>query len=287
MATGTVIFMNGNRTRRAGMSDMLLITAAAAAVIVIWSLLAKDTAASVAGLGVALWFPLSILLYRLLLRWLPVIDGVRLRPMDIAPGLRRQVTAACLLTASLSILCLTSQPAPVAIADIVALNFACLAALLDRSEGWMPNYVLVPMLLAGLVAGILHDSSAQAILGATAAWIVVSLALVALSITLRANFLSGTNITMAAACGAWVGLEGLWTFLCATAFVHWASCVLLRHVQDRAAAERLYLDNTPKAWTQPMGPSFALAMALAMLLPGFLPGLPDWILHLASQKDQY
>ncbi|MCE2576826.1 A24 family peptidase [Komagataeibacter sp. FNDCR2] len=255
------------------MGDKLL-TAAAMVVMIIWSILARDSGVSVAGIGVAIWFPVSILLYRTLLRWLPVIGGIRGRPTAVVPQWTREITAGSLLTASLAIALLASMPPLAALADIIALNFACLAALLDRREGWLPNYILIPMLLTGLVVSMMRGNPNGAILGATAAWVVMSLALAFISISLRANFLSGGDITMAAACGAWVGIENISTFLLITAFLHWLFCIAMRHFRIQATRP-VYLHGPDSAWVQPMGPSFALSLALTLLAQN-MPHLSGW-----------
>lgn len=255
------------------MGDKLL-SAAAMAVMVVWSVLARDSTISVAGIGVAIWFPISILLYQCLLRWLPVIGGIRTKPVAATSQWKREITAGCLLAASLSIAFLASMPLPSALADIIAINFACLCALLDRREGWLPNYVLIPMLLTGLLMGMMRDNPNGAILGATAAWVVTSLALVFISVSLRANFLSGGDITMASACGAWAGIENISIFLLISAFLHWLFCIIMRHFSIQATRP-VYLQGPDRAWVQPMGPSFALGLALALLAHN-VPGLPGW-----------
>ncbi|MBO1324758.1 prepilin peptidase [Acetobacter sp. TBRC 12305] len=256
------------------MSDTLL-SAGATAVMVVWSLLAHDSRASMAGLGIALWFPISVVLYRAALRWLPMIGGIRAGPPAATAQRRREITASCLLTSSLCIIFLASMPPGVAVADAIALNFACLAALLDYMEGWMPTYVLVPMMLAGLVSNVLHDSANAAILGAAAAWVAVSLALTFMSISLRANFLSGGDITMATACGAWVGSTHLSTFLLLSALLHWASCVVMRAL-NIPPPRHVYLDGPERTWARPMGPSFAMGLTLTLLVQA-CPALPGWV----------
>ncbi|WP_159104935.1 A24 family peptidase [Komagataeibacter kakiaceti] len=255
------------------MGDKLL-AAAAMVVMIIWSILARDSRVSTAGICVAIWFPVSILFYRTLLRWLPVIGGIRGRPTAAIPQWKREITAACLLTASLAIAFLACMPPLAASADIIALNFACLAALLDRREGWLPNYVLIPMLLTGLLVSLMRDNPNGAILGATVAWVATSLALVFISISLRANFLSGGDLTMAAACGAWVGVENISTFLLVTAFLHWLFCIAMRHFRIQATRP-VYLHGPDSAWVQPMGPSFALSLALTLLAQN-MPHLAGW-----------
>ncbi|MFT9014574.1 MAG: A24 family peptidase [Acetobacter sp.] len=255
------------------MSDMLL-SAAATAVMLVWSQLAHDSRAGMAGLGIALWFPVSVLLYRAMLRWLPMIGGIRAHATAPGAQRRREITASCLLTSALCIIFLASMPLHLALANAVALNFACLAALLDYTEGWMPTYVLVPMLLAGLVNNALHDSANAAILGAGAAWVAVSLALIFLSISLRANFLSGGDMTMATACGAWVGSAHVAMFLLASAVFHWLSCVLLRAL-NTPPPRHVYLDGPERTWARPMGPSFAVGLTLTLLIQA-CPVLPHW-----------
>lgn len=259
------------------MGDWLLSIAAMAG-MVIWSLLVRDGRTSLAGFGVALWFPISIGLYRVLLRWLPMIGGVYACPVRATSQQQREITAGCLLTAAFSMLCLACMPAPIAAANILALNFACLAALFDRIAGWLPNHVLIPMLLAGLLAGALRGGANAAILGAAASWGAAVLALLFLSVSLRANLLSGEDVAMAAACGAWVGIGDLSIFLSMTGFLYWASCVAVRHVRAPGWGR---LDGPERIRMQPTGPSFALGLAITLLLHG-VPGLPNWVYRIAA-----
>lgn len=265
--------MNGNRIRQSTIGDKLLFVAAIAG-LVLWSLLAHDRGVSAAGICVAIWFPLSVLLYRFVLRWLPVIGCIRATPSEETSQGRREITAGCLLVASFSIVFLACLPPLHAVEDIIGLNFACLAAVLDRREGWLPNYILIPMLLTGLISGMVNDNVNTAISGAAIAWGITSLALVFISVSLRANFLSGGDMTMATACGAWAGSDNVTLFLLLSACLHWMFCVVMRHfsIQPRRYID---LDRPGSGWVQPMGPSFAFSLAIVLLLHN-MPDIPDW-----------
>ena len=265
--------MNGNRIRQSTIGDKLLFVAAIAG-LTLWSLLAHDRGVSAAGICVTIWFPLSVLLYRFLLRWLPVIGCIRAIPSEETSQGQREITAGCLLVASFSIVFLSCLPPLHAVEDIVGLNFACLTALLDKREGWMPNYILIPMLLAGLLFGIVNDNMHAAISGAAIAWCVTSLALVLISVFLRANFLSGGDMTMATACGAWAGSDDVTLFLLLSACLHWMFCIIMRHfsIQPRRYSD---LDREERGWVRPMGPSFALSLVVTLLMHNILV-IPYW-----------
>lgn len=223
------------------MSDRILLTAATT-VILVWSLLAQNAHATFAAIGVALWFPASVLSYTALLRWLPVIGGMHPFPTDLPTIERRRILALCLLIASFSITLLIFTPAPQAIGQIVALNFACLLALFDWKENWLPSYILFPMLLAALIFGIFLGTSQTVILGAAIAWLITAAGLVCLSITLRRNFVSGDYMALVGACGASVGLGSVWTFLLMGAFLLWVGSMFRRYT--RAASHHLPFTNT-------------------------------------------
>ncbi|MBB2203566.1 prepilin peptidase [Gluconacetobacter takamatsuzukensis] len=256
--------MSGKRMRKSELSDGFVLAAATTG-MVLWSLLARDGRTSLIGLGAAAWFPVSVVLYRIVLRWMPVIGGLYGRPVQPGPQRRREIIAGCLLTASFSIVFLGCMPGQVAVADMVALNFACLAALLDRSERWMPTHILIPMLLLGLMNGIWKGNADNAVLGAAAAWGCTLLVLVFIAVSARVSVLSSDDVTLAAACGAWVGIGGLSTFLLLTGFLYWVSCMLARY-SSTSRAEGAGRHRSETIWIRSTGLSFAVSLAVTMLL---------------------
>ncbi|MBR2124284.1 MAG: hypothetical protein IJ934_03780 [Acetobacter sp.] len=269
--------------RFAGVSDMLFITGLAAFVMLVWSLLARHWSTSFAGFAITLWFPLSILLYRGILRWFDVLVGESRRSLDLSSHLRRQVTAACLLTASFSVVFLTCFSISEALERSFALNVVCLLALLDTAERRMPSLITVPLLLYGLWVGLMAgtlEQAGQAVFGACVVWIGVSIGLGILSISLRRRFLSGEVTTMAAACGAWVGLSGIGLFLGSAACIYWCECMVVQYgygyFLGRFGGWEIPLEeNEGKKWKkesiQPMGPSLALGLGISFLFKGLLP----------------
>ncbi|MFT8886770.1 MAG: prepilin peptidase [Acetobacter papayae] len=258
------------RTPKPDINDILL-SISVTAIIVLWSLLVRNDQASLGGLLVAIWFPLSIITFRFLLRRLPLLGGIRAYPTEKTLAWKRLVTAGCLLVASFSIIFLARLSPPAALGNIIALNFACLAALLDRTERWLPPALLVPMLLAGLLAGILRDTPAQAILGAAIAWGSITLVLVFLSALFRRTALSGGEAIMAAACGAWIELRGVEVFVLASLALHCTTYLLTRRFSTSAAWPP-YLDRQISLRGTPMGPSLALGLAITLLAEAILPG---------------
>lgn len=253
------------------MNDRILLIAATT-VILVWSLLAQNAHATFAAIGVALWFPASVLMYNALLRWLPVVGGIRTYPTDIPVIERRRILALCLLIASFSITLLIFTPAPQAIGQIVALNFACLLALFDWKEHWLPSYVLFPMLLAALIFSVFLGTSHTVILGATIAWVIAAAGLVCLSITLKRNFVSGDYMALIGACGASVGLGSIWTFLLVGIFTIWVGSIFRRYT--RSTSHHL-----------PLGSACAFALALTFLFQ-HLPSLTNVFPELSQQITQ-
>ena len=70
--------------------------------------------------------------------------------------------AACTLTL------LIYTPPLSALADGLALSLANILVQFDRREGWLPNAVLMPLLLCGLVAGAALGHSGSTVGGACA-----------------------------------------------------------------------------------------------------------------------
>lgn len=258
------------RTPKLDVNDILL-SISVTAIIVLWSLLVRNDQASVGGLLVAIWFPLSVITFRFLLRRLPLLGGIRAYPAEKTLAWKRLITAGCLLVASFSILFLARLSPPAALGTIIALNLACLAALLDRTEGWLPPALLVSMLLAGLLAGVLRETPSEAILGAVAAWGSIIILLILPSLLFRRNALSGGEALMAAACGAWVELRGVAVFLLVSLTFHGATSLLM-HRFNHATAWPPYLDRPPHARRTPIGPSLALGLAVTLLIGAVLPG---------------
>ncbi|WP_231866559.1 hypothetical protein, partial [Acetobacter malorum] len=208
-----------------------------------------------------------------LLRWLPVVGGLRPFPVEILSIQRRPLLALCLLIASFSITLLIFTPAPQAIGQIIALNFACLLALFDWRENWLPNYILFPMLLAALLNSVFLGTAQSAILGATIAWLITAAGLVCLSITLRRNFVSGDYMALVAICGASVGLGSVWTFLLLSAFLLWLGAIFRR-----------YRNTT--SHSLPFGTTCAVALALTFLcqhLPNLTNAFPELSQHITQK----
>ncbi|MGG6429514.1 prepilin peptidase [Acetobacter ghanensis] len=256
-------------------TDATLLAGATFAMLA-WSLLAHTTLASLAGIGVALWFPASVRLYAVLLHWLPVASGVRTHADYVPPSQQQQheLVAGCLLTAACTLTLLIYTPPSEALACGIALNFANLLAQFDRREGWLPNAILMPMLLCGLLAGAGLGYPGNAITGACTAWILGGAGLFALSISLRGNFMSGADALLLCACGAWVGFGGIWAFLL------FAGCGLWGVWAVRRTTRTPMVQVAPNAALRPVW-RYPLAIPCALgLLPVFLlrstPLLPHW-----------
>lgn len=259
------------RTPKPDINDILL-SISVTAIIVLWSLLVRNDQASLGGLLVAIWFPLSILTFRFLLRRLPLLAGIRAYPAEKTLSWKRPITAGCLLLASFSILFLARLSPPAALGNIIALNLACLAALLDRAERWLPPSLLTPMLLAGLLAGVLRDTPASTILGAAAAWTGITLILAFCSLLRWRNLLSGGESLMAAACGAWVEIKGVTVFLLVSLTLHGMLYLLRRHANPARTAWPAYLNQQDPMQRTAMGPSLALGLAITLLIEAIAPG---------------
>ncbi|MBS0989993.1 hypothetical protein JK182_15280, partial [Acetobacter okinawensis] len=142
------------------LNETTLQTAATLAML-LWSLLARTAPAALAGVCVALWFPASIRICSVALHWLPVACGMRPRTKD-RPTQQHELVAGCLLVASCTLALLLNASPLVALVDAAALNLANLLVQFERREGWLPNALLMPLLLCGLLAGAVLGHAAVA-----------------------------------------------------------------------------------------------------------------------------
>ena len=247
---------------------------AATLAMLAWSLLARTSSAAIAGVCVALWFPASIRFCAGVLRWLPVASGVRPHTTD-RPTHQHELVAGCLLVAACTLALLINTTPQVALADAVALNLANLLAQFERREGWLPNALLMPLLLCGLLAGAALGHAGSAIAGASMGWVLGGVGLLGLSVRLRGNFVSGPDILLLCACGAWVGLGGL------LAFMLFAGGALLgvRAVRNQfhtPLVQAAHPAGTPPVWRYPTALPAALGLSGVFVLTSS-PALPHWL----------
>lgn len=240
-----------------------------------WSLLARTTLASIAGVCIALWFPASVRIYAAVLRWLPVASGVRTHVEDAPAEQQNELVASCLLTAACAITLLIYTPPAVALADAVALNLASLLVQFDRRNGWLPNALLMPLLLCGLLAGAAMGHASSAIAGAFTAWVLGGVGLFGLSIQRRGNFMSATDVLLLCACGAWTGLGGLWAFLLFAGGGLWGVCAL-RRTTHQPMVQTVPLYGARPVWRYATALPCALGLLLVFLLQNS-PDLPYWV----------
>ncbi|MFT8549482.1 MAG: hypothetical protein ABF739_00085 [Acetobacter okinawensis] len=254
------------------LNETTLQTAATLAML-LWSLLARTAPAALAGVCVALWFPASIRVCSVALHWLPVACGMRPRTKDRLTQ-QHELVAGCLLVAACTLALLLNASPLVALVDAVALNLANLLVQFERREGWLPNALLMPLLLCGLLAGAVLGHAGSAIAGACVGWVLGGLGLFGLSVRLRGNFLSGADMLLLCACGAWVGWGGRW------AFMLFAGCVLLGVRAVRGQFHTPFVQAAPLAgarpvWRYPTALPAALGLLLVFLLTSS-PALPHW-----------
>ncbi|MFT8419898.1 MAG: hypothetical protein ABF636_13875 [Acetobacter sp.] len=255
------------------MTDATLQVGATLAMLV-WSLLARTVPAALAGMCIALLFPLSVRVCALALRWLPVAAGVR-PPME-APNSQQQheLVAGCLLAAACSLTLLIYTPPSIVLADGVALHLANLLVQFDRREGWLPNAILMPMLLCGLLAGAALGHAGSAIGGACVGWMLGGAGLFGLSMTRRGNFMSAADLLLLSACGAWVGLGGFWAFLFLSGIGFWAMRGLRRNTHTPMVRAAVCSTAHP-VWRYPTALPCAVGMLMVFLLRNS-PALPYW-----------
>ncbi|MDE7547839.1 hypothetical protein PY793_07545 [Acetobacter fabarum] len=250
------------------------IQAGATLAMLVWSLLARTVPAALAGLCIALLFPLCVRVCALLLRWLPVAAGVR-PPMEAPPPQQQhELVAGCLLAAACSLTLLIYTPPSVVLAEGAALHLANLLVQFDRREGWLPNAILMPMLLCGLLAGVALGHAGSAIGGACAGWILGGAGLFGLSITRRGNFMSAADVLLLSACGAWVGLGGFWAFLLLAGCGFWVVRGLRRTTRT-PMVQAAVCSATRPVWRYPSALPCAVGLLMVFLLRN-IPALPYW-----------
>ena len=257
--------------RRLKMDDTTLQAGATLAMLA-WSLLARTTPAALAGVCIALLFPVSVRVCATLLHGLPVAAGVR--PSTEHPQQRHELVAGCLLVAACTLTLLIYTPPSVALADGLALTLAHILVQFDRHEGWLPNAILMPMLLCGLLAGATLGHAGSAIAGACAGWLLGGAGLLGLSFARRGNFMSSTDVLLLCACGAWVGFGGLWVFLPLAACGLWGLRVLRRTTHTPMVQAAVGASARP-VWRYPTALPCAIGLLVVFLLRNS-PGLPHW-----------
>ena len=239
-----------------------------------WSLLARTTPAALAGVCVALWFPLSIRVCSVLLHWLPVAAGAHTQEGQNTAQHQHELMAGCLLVAACTLTLLIYTPPLSALADGLALSLANILVQFDRREGWLPNAVLMPLLLCGLVAGAALGHAGSTVGGACAGWVLGGMGLLGLSVRLRGNFVSSTDMLLLCACGAWVGFGGLWAFLLFTAVGLWG-VRMVRRSTHTPMVQAARLATLQPVWRYPTALPCALGLLLVLLLANS-PALPHW-----------
>ncbi|MFT9409669.1 hypothetical protein [Acetobacter fabarum] len=251
------------------------IQAGATLAMLAWSLLARTAPAALAGMCIALLFPLSVRVCALALRWLPVAAGVRPHVEAPPPQQQHELVAGCLLVAACSLTLLIYTPPSVTLAYAVALHLANLLVQFDRREGWLPNAILMPMLLCGLLAGAALGYAGSAIGGACAGWVLGGAGLFGLSITRRGNFMSAADVLLFGACGAWVGLGGFWAFLLLAGAGLWAVRGVRRSTRAPMVQAAVCSAARP-VWRYPTALPCAVGLLMVFLLRNS-PALPHWV----------
>ncbi|WP_025828501.1 hypothetical protein [Acetobacter okinawensis] len=84
---------------------------------------------------------------------------------------QHELVAGCLLVAACTLALLLNASPLAALVDAVALNLANLLVQFERREGWLPNALLMPLLLCGLLASAVLGHAASAIAGACVGWV--------------------------------------------------------------------------------------------------------------------
>ncbi|KXV06701.1 prepilin peptidase [Acetobacter malorum] len=186
--------------------------------------------------------------------WLPVVGDIRPAPMHLA-GQRTLIFLGIVtiaITGGVRAF-LMSAPSLVVCMEIIGLTFALTLALLDLQDRWLPGYLTVPMLLLGLLSAQISEITSASIYGAMAFWFGITLTMVIHSIIAKRNFMSGGDMTMAAACGAWIGIDKFAVFVGLVGMSHLAFCLL---------SYKFGADQKGEANPEglPLGPALALTM---------------------------
>ncbi|WP_338332045.1 hypothetical protein [Acetobacter sp. LMG 32666] len=240
-----------------------------------WSLLARTTPAALAGVCIALLFPASVRVCSVLLHWLPVAAGVRAhREHPPTQQQKNELVAGCLLVAACTLALLIDTPPSVALANGLALTLANMLVQFDRREGWLPNALLMPMLLCGLLAGFGLGHAGSAIAGACGGWLLGGAGLLGLSITRRGNFMSAADVLLLCACGAWVGLGGLWAFMLLAGGGLWAVRAVRRRLHTPMVQPAIGA-SARAIWRYPTALPCAIGL-LAVFVFRNSPALPHW-----------
>ena len=132
---------------------------------------------------------------------------------------------------------------------------------IDLDHQWVPDFLSIPLLLAGLLISPFAESDYDRILGLSVGMAVMWLAMLLSSRIKGADGMSGGDIILAGAAGAWLGANGLADFwlILGGAFVGHMISIKLRR---------------PEAEWAPAAPSLMVAMFLACLFS--VPEVPYW-----------
>lgn len=147
--------------------------------------------------------------------------------------------------------------------EAIGLTFALALGLIDFQDRWLPGYVTVPMLLLGLMNSTLSGDVNCAVFGAAVAWLAMTFVITVTSVLCRSNFMSGGDMTMAASCGAWLGLNHLLDFFIFTGGIHLLMCLYAKRSDIPPAPSGETLDLPPVQC--PMGPAMAMAMTISLV----------------------
>jgi leader peptidase (prepilin peptidase)/N-methyltransferase len=140
---------------------------------------------------------------------------------------------------------------------VLVIGWACLlASWIDAREAILPEFVTVPLFWAGLLLSPLDTDIGSRVFGAFLCFALAWCAFKALSLRRGVDAVSGGDLMLLSAGGAWLGLGASTAFLFISAVVYAVFCTAQRNFRE---------------WV-PMGPAIAAAATACAAMSAAFPG---------------
>lgn len=140
-------------------------------------------------------------------------------------------------------------------------------AWIDWREAWLPDRIMAPLCVVGLLASPFSASAEDRIQGLAVASGAISLSFILMGLRRRENVFAGGDVMFCAMAGAWLGLQAATCFLFATCVLYIATHVAMKIAGRRwEPPEEKMREIMGDGAVVPMGPALAAALVICMWL---------------------